>query len=405
MLPIVLGLALVALRKNRLRTALTMLSLVIGVTAVIAIVALGAGAKAVVERQVQSAGTNLIIVSAGNWTAAGVRLGMGSSSRLTVADADAMRAEIPGVAALSPQVRSRQQLINGRRNWAASVEGVGVDLPRVRYWPLALGSFFAADQVQRAERACVLGAGVRQRLFESGVDPIGQQIRIGAHIFRVVGVMARKGQASGGQDQDDAVFVPVTTAQRKLMGVTYLRNIYVSAATTEATAGVAEHIRRLLRRLHQIAPGGPDDFRVRTLEDIIAVRTRTVRTMTTLLSAVAAVSLIVGGIGVMNIMLVAVTERTREIGIRLAVGARQRDVRRQFLTEAIVISLAGGALGVVTGILFARSLTRILGWPTDVDPMMAFAAFAGATLSGVFFGWYPARRAAATDPIDALRYE
>jgi putative ABC transport system permease protein len=404
-LPIVLGLALVALRKNRLRTVLTMLSLVIGVTAVIAIVALGAGAKAVVERQVQSAGTNLIVISAGNWTAGGVRLGMGSSSRLTIADADAIRAEIRGVAALSPQVRSRQQLINGRRNWSASVEGVGVDLPRVRHWPLALGSFFAADQVQRADRVCVLGAGVRQRLFESGVDPIGHQIRIGAHIFRVVGVMARKGQASGGQDQDDAVFVPVTTAQKKLMGVTYLRDIYVSAATAEATAGVAEHIRRLLRRLHQIAPGGPDDFRVRTLEDIVAVRTRTVKTMTTLLSLIAAVSLLVGGIGVMNIMLVAVTERTREIGIRLALGARQRDVRRQFLTEAIVISVAGGALGVVAGILFAKSLTRVLGWPTDVDPMMAFSAFAGATLSGVFFGWYPARRAAATDPIDALRYE
>ena len=405
MLPIVLGLALVALRKNRLRTALTMLSLVIGVTAVIAIVALGAGAKAVVERQVQSAGTNLIIVSAGNWTAAGVRLGMGSSSRLTAADADAIRAEIPGVAALSPQVRSRQQLINGRRNWSANVEGVGVELPRVRHWPLALGSFFAADQVQRADRVCVLGAGVRPRLFDSGVDPIGHQIRIGAHIFRVVGVMSRKGQSSGGQDQDDAVFVPVTTAQKKLMGVTYLRNIYVSAATADGAAGVAENIRRLLRRLHEIAPGGRDDFRVRTLEDIIAVRTRTVKTMTTLLSLIAAVSLLVGGIGVMNIMLVAVTERTREIGIRLAVGARQRDVRRQFLTEAIVISVAGGALGVVAGILLAKSLTRVLGWPTDVDPMMAFSAFAAATLSGVFFGWYPARRAAATDPIDALRYE
>ncbi len=404
-MPIVLGLALVALRKNRLRTVLTMLSLVIGVTAVIAIVALGAGAKAVVERQVQSAGTNLIVVSAGNWTAGGVRLGMGSSSRLTIADADAIRAEIPGVAALSPQVRSRQQLINGRRNWSASVEGVGVDLPRVRHWPLALGSFFAGDTVQRADRVCVLGAGVRQRLFESGVDPIGRQIRIGAHVFRVVGVMARKGQASGGQDQDDSVFVPVTTAQKKLMGVTYLRDIYVSAATAETTAGVAEDIRRLLRRLHQIAPGGPDDFRVRTLEDIVAVRTRTVKTMTMLLSLIAAVSLLVGGIGVMNIMLVAVTERTREIGIRLAVGARQRDVRRQFLTEAVVISVAGGALGVVAGILFAKSLTRVLGWPTDVDPMMAFAAFAGATLSGVLFGWYPARRAAATDPIDALRYE
>jgi putative ABC transport system permease protein len=404
-LPIVLGLALVALRKNRLRTVLTMLSLVIGVTAVIGIVALGAGAKAMVERQVMSAGTNLVIVSAGNWTASGVRLGMGSSSRLTLEDANAIRAEVPGVAALSPQVRSRQQLINGRLNWSANIEGVGVDLPRVRHWAVARGSFFEPDDVQRADRVCVLGAVVRQRLFESGVDPIGRQIRIGAHIFRVVGVMSGKGQSSGDQDQDDAVFVPVTTALKKLMGVTYLRNIYVSAATFEAAPRVAEDIRRLLRRQHQIAAGGPDDFRVRTPEEIVAVRTRTVRTMTTLLSAVAAVSLLVGGLGVMNIMLVAVTERTREIGIRLAVGARQRDVRRQFLSEAIVISVAGGGLGVMTGILFARSLTQVLGWPTDVDPGMAFGAFGGATLSGVFFGWYPASRAAATDPIEALRFE
>jgi putative ABC transport system permease protein len=405
MLPIMLGQALLALRKNRLRTVLTMLSLVIGVTAVIGIVALGAGARAMVERQVMSAGTNLVIVSAGNWTASGVRLGMGSSSRLTLADAGAIREEVPGVAALSPQVRSRQQLINGRLNWSASVEGVGVDLPRVRHWPVAAGSFFAPEHVQRADRVCVLGAGVRQRLFESGVDPIGGQIRIGAHVFRVVGVMAAKGQSSGDQDQDDAVFVPVTTAQKKLMGVTHLRNIYVSAATLAAAPRIAGDIRRLLRRQHQIPAGGPDDFRVRTPEEIVAVRTRTVRTMTTLLSAVAAVSLLVGGIGVMNIMLVAVTERTREIGIRLAVGARQRDVRRQFLSEAMVISVAGGGLGVMTGVLFARSLTQVLGWPTDVDPGMAFAAFAGATLSGVFFGWYPASRAAATDPIDALHFE
>ena len=400
-----LQLAVAGLRRNRLRTGLTMLSLIIGVAAVIAIVALGAGARAAIERQVSAAGTNLVIVSAGNWTAGGVRLGMGSSSRLTADDVAAIRAEGRGIAAVSPRVRSRQQLINGRRNWAANVEGVGADLLRVRHWPIALGTFFAPEDVQQADRVCVLGAAVRHQLFEPSVNPIGRQIRIGAHIFRVLGVLGAKGQSAGGQDQDDAVFVPVTTAQKKLMGVTYLRNIYVSAATADDVGRVAADLRRLLRRLHEIGPGEPDDFRVRTLDEIVAVRTRTVRTMTTLMSGVAAVSLLVGGIGVMNIMLVSVTERTREIGIRLAVGARARDVRRQFLTEAIVISVAGGSLGIVGGVLLAKALTGILGWPTDVGATMALIAFLCTALTGVFFGWYPAGRAAGTDPIEALRYD
>ena len=285
-----------------------MLSLVIGVTAVIAIVALGAGAKAVVERQVQFSRHQSGHRQCRQLRPPGACGSGGSSSRLTTADADAIRAEITGVAALSPQVRSRQQLINGTAELVGERRG-GRGRPATRS-PLAARPRFVLSLPTTSSVpiwCAVQRRGVRQRLFDSSVDPIGRHIRIGAHIFRVVGVMTRKGQSSGGQDQDDAVFVPVTTAQKKLMGqVTYLRDIYVSAATSEAVAGVAENIRHLLRRLHQIAPGGPDDFRVRTLEDIIAVRTRTVRTMTTLLSAVAAVSLLVGGIGVMNIMLVAV---------------------------------------------------------------------------------------------------
>ena len=400
-----LQLAVAGLKRHRLRTGLTVLSLIVGVAAVIAIVALGAGARAAIEEQVAAAGTNLVIVSAGNWTTAGVRLGMGSSSRLTAGDGAAIRAGIPGVAFLSPLVRTRQQLINGRQNWAASVEGVGAELLQVRRWPIDRGTFFAPAHVERADRVCVLGAGIRRRLFEPGADPIGQQIRIGPLIFRVLGVLASKGQSSGGQDQDDAVFVPVTTAQKKLMGVTYLRNIYVSAASANEVARVADDIRRLLRRQHQIAPGAPDDFRVRTLEEIVAVRTRTIRTMTTLMSGVAAVSLIVGGLGVMNIMLVSVAERTREIGIRLAVGARARDVRRQFLAEAVVMCAAGGGLGVLLGVLLAQTVTWVFGWPTDVGAATVVIAFLFAASTGVFFGWYPARRAAATDPIHALHYE
>jgi putative ABC transport system permease protein len=401
----VLQLAWAGLRRHRLRTSLTVVSLIVGVAAVIAIVALGAGARTAIERQVASAGTNLVIVSAGNWTAGGVRLGMGSSSRLTAADVAAIRAELQGIAAVSPLVRSRQQLINGRQNWAASVEGVGAELLRIRHWPIARGSFFTPDHVERADRVCVLGAGVSRRLFAPAADPIGRQIRIGAQIFRVIGILAPKGQSSGGQDQDDAVFVPVTTAQKKLMGVTYLRNIYVSAATADDVARVAADLRTLLRRRHEIGPGEPDDFRVRTLDEILAVRMRTVSTMTTLMSGVAAVSLLVGGIGVMNIMLVSVAERTREIGIRLAVGARQRDVRWQFLTEALVISVAGGGVGIVTGVGVATLLTRLVGWPTDLDGWTALVAFSSALLTGVFFGWYPASRAAATDPVEALGHD
>ena len=401
---IVLNLALTALRRNRLRTGLTMLSLIVGVAAVIAVVALGTGARSVIARQVASAGTNLIIVSAGNWTASGVRLGMGSSSRLTAADAEAIQT-VPGVAAVSPRVRTQQQLINGRRNWSAPVEGVGADLPRIRHWPLSTGMFFSSDDVRRAARVCVLGAVAQERLFERGEAAVGRQIRIGAQIFRVVGVMAGKGQSSGGQDQDDAVFVPFTTAQKKLMGVRSLRSIYVSAVSSDRAGAVAGDIRHLLRVRHELSPLAADDFRVRTLDDIVAVRTRAIRTMTTLLSAIAAVSLLVGGIGVMNIMLVAVTERTREIGLRLAVGARQRDVRRQFLTEAVLISATGGLLGVGAGSLLAPSLTYVLGWPTDLALDTAIATFAFATATGTFFGWYPAGRAAAVEPIDALRYE
>ncbi len=402
---LILRVALLALRRNLLRTGLTMLSLVVGVTAVITIVALGEGAHAVIEDEVMSAGTNLIIISAGNWTSGGVRMGMGSSSRLTEADAEAIRREIRGVAYVSPSVRTRQQLITGGQNWPATVEGVGADLPHIRSWPVLQGSFFDVEHVRGAEKVCVIGTIVRDSLFTPGVNPVGQPLRIGAQLFQIIGVLAPKGQSSGGEDQDDAVFVPYSTAQKRLMGVTYLRNIMVSTVSADDVGLVAGDIRRLLRYSHEIMPGEADDFRVRTLEEIVALRTRTTRTMTTLLSGIAGVSLLVGGIGVMNIMLVSVTERTREIGIRLAVGARTRDVLRQFLAEAVLLSVAGGAVGIAFGFLLAKGFTELLAWPAEVAPRAVVLSFVFAAAVGIFFGWYPARRAASIDPIDALRSE
>jgi putative ABC transport system permease protein len=397
--------AIMALRRNPMRTALTMLSLVIGTTAVITIVALGSGAYEAIETQVKSAGTNLVIVSAGNWTSGGVRMGMGSSSRLTADDAVAIRRGVPNVLAVSPGVRTRQQIITRGRNWSASVEGVGIDLLTIRSWRLLRGTFFSATDVQEAQKVCVIGTTVRNELFAATVNPVGQSVRIGSHVFRIVGVLAPKGQSAGGEDQDDAVFVPYTTAQKKLMGVTYLRNIIVSATSPDRVAQVAHAIGVLLRNRHRIPPGGTDDFRVRTLDEIVSMRTRMTRTMTSLLAGIAAVSMIVAGIGVMNIMLVSVAERTREIGLRVAVGARRRDVLAQFLTEASVVCLTGGLLGILSGFALANALTHLFDWPTAVSLDAVVASFSIASATGVFFGWYPARRAADIDPIDALRSE
>jgi putative ABC transport system permease protein len=401
---LILRIAVLALRRNALRSALTSLGMLIGVAAVITIVALGRGAHGAIEDQVMSAGTNLVIVSAGNRTQGGVRLGMGASSRLTPEDAEALR-RLPGVAYLTPGVRTRTQIITGGENWSTSVEGVGPELPSIRSWTLEHGSFFGGREVVGVEKVAVLGSIVRDTLFGRGANPVGQVVRLGSQPFVIIGVLASKGQSSTGQDQDDVVYAPYTTVQKKLMGVTYLNNITVSAAQAEQIPQVAAAVGALLRMRHQIAPGEPDDFRVRTLDEIVAVRARSTSTMQTLLVGIAGVSLLVGGIGVMNIMLVSVTERTREIGLRVAVGARGRDVLLQFLAEAMLISLAGGTLGILAGYGISAGLTEWLSWPTEVSPPVVVLAFGFAACVGIFFGWYPARKAAATDPIDALRFE
>ena len=398
-----LRIAVKALNRNKMRTILTMLGMIIGVGAVITMVALGRGAQATIEEQVKSAGTNLINVNAGNFSQGGVRQGQGMSNTLMPSDAVAIRA-LPGVQYVAAGVNSRAQVIAGNQNWSTRVEGTEVDFPLIRVWPVKFGSFFTQQDVNTAAKVAVLGTVVADTLFGPDLDPTGQIIRIRNQPFKIVGVMTSKGQGPFGQDQDDTIFTPYTTVQKKLQGIQHINNITISSATPE-TAPVAASISETLRVLHKLPPGEPDDFMVRTQEEIASVRTETTRTMTTLLAAIAGVSLLVGGIGIMNIMLVSVTERTREIGLRLAIGARGKDVLLQFLVEAIVISLFGGLLGIALGYGLSDVLERTLQWPTSIPPNAIGMAFGFAAATGVFFGFYPARKAAGLDPIEALRYE
>jgi putative ABC transport system permease protein len=398
-----LRIALKALNRNKMRTILTMLGMIIGVGAVITMVALGRGAQSTIEQQVKSAGTNLINVNAGNFMQGGVRQGQGMSTTLTPADAAAIR-ELPGVEYVAAGVNSRGQVIAGNQNWSTRIEGTEVDFPAIRAWAIKYGSFFTQQDVNSAAKVAVLGTVVSDTLFGPDVDPTGQVIRIRNQPFKVVGVMTSKGQGPFGQDQDDTIFTPYTTVQKKLQGIQHINNVTISSESSE-TAPVAAAIGELLRARHKLPPGEPDDFMVRTQEEIASVRTETTRTMTTLLAAIAGVSLLVGGIGIMNIMLVSVTERTREIGLRLAIGARGKDVLLQFLVEAIVISLFGGLLGIGLGFGLSAALERFLQWPTSIPPNAIGMAFGFAAATGVFFGFYPARKAAGLDPIEALRYE
>jgi putative ABC transport system permease protein len=393
-----------ALGRNKLRTGLTMLGMIIGVAAVITLVAMGRGAQSAIEDQIKGAGTNMITVSAGNFTSGGVRQGSGASSSLTVEDAEAIRDEIAGAQLVAPGVGTRAQVVAGNQNWSTRVQGTGVDLPAIRAWALRTGSFFAGQDVRSAAKVAVLGSTVNTQLFGADADPVGQVVRIGKQPFKVIGVMASKGQGMG-EDMDDQILVPYTTVQKKLLGIAHLNNITVSAATADGTGAVAGSIAALLRTRHGIGTGREDDFMVRTLEEIASVRSAATGTMTTLLAGIAGVSLIVGGIGIMNIMLVSVTERTREIGLRMAIGAKGRDVRRQFLVEAITLSLMGGGIGVALGFGLAEGLSRWMSWPAEVSANAVVMSFAFAAATGIFFGFYPAQKAARLDPIEALRFE
>jgi putative ABC transport system permease protein len=399
-----LRIAFKALARNKLRTALTMLGMIIGVAAVIAMVALGSGAQAMIEEQVRSTGTNLITVSPGSFNMGGVRGGGGTSTRLTPEDADAIR-KLPEIEYVAENSGTRAQVIYSNQNWNTQIEGTNIDLPLIRSWQVQYGTFFTAEDVKSAAKVCVLGANVADNLFGEGIDPTDVQIRIRNQPFKVLGVMTRKGAGGGGMNQDDQVFAPYTTVMKKLSGNQFVNRIYAASRTADELDNAASAVAASLRIQHGLEPGEPDDFMVQTQDDIVALRTQTASTMSSLLMGIAAVSLVVGGIGIMNIMLVSVTERTREIGLRMAIGARGFDVLLQFLIEAVVISLAGGLVGIGVGYLASEGIKVYMQSPTliPVDAIAIAVGFSAAV--GIFFGFYPARKAAGLDPIEALRFE
>lgn len=401
---IVMRMAQQALRRNVLRSALTMLGVIIGVAAVIAMLAIGQGAQAVIQAQIASLGANLLTVWPGSTSQSGVRYGGGTRTNLRVADVDAIRQECTAVAFVSPSVRTNAQVVNANQNWVTRIEGTGVDYPLMREWPLVAGQWFTEQDVDGVAKVAVLGETVRTMLF-GDADPVGQVIQIKNRPFKIVGVLAPKGQSAWGQDQDDVIFIPYSTAQRRVIGTRYVHSILVAAHSRVEIPTAIDQISVLLRQRHRLTPGQDDDFSIRALADIAATEAESSRVMTTLLGSIASISLLVGGIGIMNIMLVSVSERTREIGIRIAVGARQRDIRWQFLTEALALSLIGGALGVALGIGSSHLLTTTAGWPSLISWDAVVLAFTFAAAVGLFFGLYPAHRAAQLDPIQALRYE
>ena len=402
----IIRIAFRALARNKARAALTMLGIIIGVSAVIIMVSIGQGAQASVQAQIESMGTNLLFVSAGAQNVGGVCSGTGDSgtNTLTVEDLDAIRREVPSVAMVSPQINARAQLVVGNQNWSTSVQGVSEQFPEIRKWAVGSGDFFTDADVRTAGRVIVIGQTIADNLFP-GQDAVGQTVRVSNMPFRVVGVMARKGQDPQGRDQDDTAFAPYTSVQKKILGSTRVSVAYVSAVSAEATYTAQQQVGDLLRQRHKLAAGVPDDFTVRNMSDVAEAANQTNSIMTILLGSIAGVSLLVGGIGIMNIMLVSVTERTREIGIRMAIGARSSAVRSQFLIESVVLSLTGGFAGILLGILVSVVVPWMLGWPTLVSTASILGSVVFSAGVGIFFGYYPARKAAALDPIDALRYE
>jgi putative ABC transport system permease protein len=401
---VIVKVAFRALRRNKLRTALTMLGIIIGVGAVIAMVGIGNGAKEQVKARIAALGQNVIQVFSGSVNRGGVRSGFGGAGTLSIEDALAMTKEVPGVAGVSPEVRSGAQVMAGGNNWSTSIMGESIDYLAIRQWDLEDGAMFSEADTRSAAKVCVLGKTVADNLFPDE-EAVGKMIRIKNVPIKVLGVLKSKGASMFGSDQDDVIIVPYTTGMKRFAGATMLRSILVQAASAEQINEVQNGIAELLRQRHRIQAGRDDDFILRNQQEIAETQTAAMDTMTALLAGVAIISLIVGGIGIMNIMLVSVTERTREIGIRMAVGARGRDILSQFLIEAVALSSTGGLLGILLGMGGARLLTMIKEWPTLISPDSIIIAFAFSAAVGVFFGFYPARKASQLDPIDALRYE
>ncbi len=399
-----LRIALRALGRNKLRAVLTMLGIIIGVGAVIAMVAIGEGAKATIRSQIASLGTNVLVVLPGTLNQGGVRGGSGGVNTLVDGDAKAMMSEIPSVTFASPVMRRPEQIVAGNLNWGTLTSGVAPEFQQIRDWQVAEGRFIHEGDVGSAAKVAVIGETVVTNLFGND-DPIDAVIRIRNIPFRVVGVLAPKGQTSQGTDQDDTVMIPYTTMQKRLLRITFVQSIVVKAVSAERVAEAQEQMTALLRQRHRIGPDREVDFMIRNLSDIAEAASNTAQVMAILLGSVASISLLVGGIGIMNIMLVSVTERTHEIGIRMAVGARGRDIMLQFLVEAVVMAATGGGIGILLGIGTSEVLKLWANWPTLVSPSIVAVAFLFSGAVGVFFGFYPAKKASTLDPIDALRYE
>jgi putative ABC transport system permease protein len=393
-----------ALRRNKLRSVLTALGIIIGVAAVIAMVGIGNGARAQVEAQIASLGQNVILIFSGSTTASGIRTGWGGAGTLKIEDAEAIRREVPGVSVVSEEVVSTTQVAAGNQNWFTRIYGESADYLDIRQWPLADGAPFTPRDVRSANKVCVIGRTTATQIYGND-NPIGQILRVKNVPFTVSGVLTNKGLSAHGVDQDDIVVMPYTSAMKRVSGGTNLRNINVQVADAKQMSAAQQQIIELLRQRHNIRAGRDDDFTVRNQQEIADAATATTDVMTGLLGAIAGVSLVVGGIGIMNIMLVSVTERTREIGTRMAVGAHGRDILAQFLIEAISLSSVGGIIGIVIGIAAAKTIAVTRHWPALISPTSIIAAFSVSALVGIFFGFYPARKAARLDPIEALRYE
>jgi len=394
-----------ALLRNKLRAFLTMLGIIIGVAAVIAMVAIGQGSKESIQSQLSSMGSNMITILPSSNVAGGARLGGSSVNTLTIDDVKAIRKQAEYVSAVSPAANSSGQSINGALNWPTTIYGVSPAYLDIRQWALKDGIPFSEEDVRASAKVCLLGQTVVSNLFPNGDNPIGKIIRFNNIPFQVIGVLQAKGQSSFGQDQDDAIIAPYTTVQKRILASIYFRTIYASAVSESASDAATNEITSIIRKQHRLRASDEDDFQVRTMAELISALSSTSNLLTILLTAIAGISLVIGGIGIMNIMYVSVTERTREIGLRMSIGARGIDILMQFLIEAIMISITGGIIGVILGITSAQLITMFLSWPTLVSESSIVLSFLVCAATGVFFGYYPAQKASRLDPIEALRYE